>query len=190
MSTVLVQLASPERMENYGAFKRLVDEFRSLVRFVEPSVGERLARVSCEECARLDEALVCYSSYAFTAGVAMAVSAVEARIVELIRKKNKRLYRSDFSRSTLGQLIQVFDDNQFKNSKYAGIKKLLPVKHKPLVSLLNQYRIFSVHPKGEVVSAQMAESILNLAFAFVLDKDTCPYTAAELRCAESGPTDT
>ncbi|MBI4401735.1 MAG: hypothetical protein HY581_08900 [Nitrospirae bacterium] len=112
----------------------------------------------------------------------MAVSAVENRLIEIIRKKHDRLYRKEFTRFTLGQLIQVFDENQYKAKKYASIKKLLPVKHKPLLLLLNQYRIFSIHPKGEVVTAQIAESILHLSFTFMFDKATCPYTSAELKC--------
>ena len=112
----------------------------------------------------------------------MAVSAVEARIIEMIRKKHAQLYRSEFSRYTLGQLIQVFDDHQYKSLKYAKIKKLMPPKHRPLLLLLNQYRIFSVHPKEEEVTPQISEAIIHLAFTFMCDKVTCAYSKRELKC--------
>jgi len=179
---LLDHLASPERIEDYVEFRRLVSEFRLLVEFVEPQVCKKLNHVSCEECERLDEGLVCFSHYSFRASVVMAVSAVELRIVGLIQNQNKRLYDREFSRYTLGQLIQVFDENQYKARKYARIKTLMPAKHKPLLSLLNQYRIFSVHPKGEDVTAQVAESILLLSCAFLFDKETSPYSAAQLKC--------
>jgi hypothetical protein len=155
---------------------------RDGIKFIEPTIVKKLERVACTECVRLDEAAVCFSNYCFTASVAMAVSAVEYRLVELIRRKNERLYRSSFARSTLGQLIQVFDDTQYKDKKYAAIKKLMPQKHKPLLALLNQYRVFSVHPKGETITPQIAESILHLAFAFVLDEAACPYREGALKC--------
>jgi hypothetical protein len=94
--------------------------------------------------------LVCYENYAYHASVIMAVSAVEGRITELIRRKQPRLFKSEFSKATLGQLISIFEPDQYKDIKYIGIKKLMPNKHRPLVALLNQYRVFSAHPKGEL----------------------------------------
>jgi len=182
LSDVMARLASPERMKNYEDFRELLTEIKSHVAFIESSLHEKLNRLSCYECSRLDEALVAFSNYCFTASVAMAVSAVENRLIELIRKKNKTLYTKEFQGFTLGRLIQVFDENQYKAKKYASIKKLLPTKHKPLLLLLNQYRIFSVHPIGEPVSPQIAEAIVHLSFAFMLDEQTCPYTSAELEC--------
>lgn len=184
MAEISIQLASPERLANHEEFLRLVKDFQSSVTFIESEVSGKLDRISCEECARLDEAIVSFSNYCFTASVAMAVSAVENRLIEIIRRKHDRLYRKEFTRFTLGQLVQIFDENQYKAKKYASIKKLLPVKHKPLLLLLNQYRIFSIHPKGETVTPQIAESILHLSFTFMFDRATCPYTSAELNCVE------
>lgn len=182
MTAILHKLSSPHQIENYRAFFSLTQDFQSLVGFVENKLIQKLNRMPCEECMRLDEALTCFHNYCFTASVAMAVSAVEYRLIDLLKKKHERLYKKEFSRFTLGQLIQVFDDNQYKARKYARIKKLLPVKHKPLLLLLNQYRIFSVHPKDESVTPQVAESILHLSFTFLIDPETCPYTAEELKC--------
>lgn len=181
MTEILHKLDSPREIENYDAFVSLTREFQSSVEFVETDLIEKLNRLPCEECMRLDEALTCFHNYCFTASVAMAVSAVEYRLIELLKKKHEHLYKIQFSRFTLGQLIQVFDENQYKDRKYSRIKKLLPVKHKPLLSLLNQYRIFSVHQKDESVTPQVAESILHLSFTFLIDPETCAYNAEELR---------
>lgn len=182
MSHEIEQLAFPERVGDYEQFQRFVSNLRASIDFIEPEVSKKLDLISCEECKRLDEALVCFCSYCFTASVVMAVSSVEVRIVGLIRKHNMRLFQTEFSRYTLGQLIQVFDDNKYKDAKYVRVKALMPAKHKPLLSLLNQYRIFSVHPKGEVVTAQVAESILHLSCTFLFDATTSPYTDSELKC--------
>ena len=47
---------------------------------------------------------------------------------------------------------------------------------------LNQYRVFSAHPKEETITAQIAESVLHLSFAFMIDTATCPYDEKELIC--------
>jgi len=60
----------------------------------------------------------------------------------------------------------------------------MPRKHRPLVTLLNEYRVFSAHPKEEKVTAQIAESVLHLCFAFLTDPDTCPYNKKELKCGQ------
>jgi hypothetical protein len=175
------QLSRPESLKDHQTFREVLNQFERQINFVEPGIVKKLRQISCEECGRLDEALVCFSNYAFMASVAMAVSAVEARIIQIIRKKNRRLYQSQFRNATLGQLIQIFDDDKYKEAKYSALKKQLPAKHKPLLLLLNQYRIFSVHPKEERVTAQTSETILHLAFAFITDHQTCPYTPEELK---------
>ncbi len=175
--SAVTRLASPESIQGYEDFLRLLNDLKSDVTFVESDLHQKLDRLSCYECSRLDEAIVAFTNYCFTASVAMAVSAVENRLIELIRKKNKTLYMKEFRRFTLGQLIQVFDETQYKAKRYSSIKKLLPAKHKPLLLLLNQYRIFS-----EPVTPQVAEAIVHLSFAFMLDAQTCPYTSAELEC--------
>lgn len=172
----------PRKHQRLRRLCGLLSQIKSHIIFIESDLHQKLNRLSCYECSRLDEALVAFSNYCFTASVAMAVSAVENRLVELIRKKNKTLYVREFRRFTLGQLIRVFDENEYKEKKYSSIKKLLPAKHKPLLLLLNQYRIFPVHPTGEPVTPQIAEAIVHLSFAFMFDEHTCPYTSAELEC--------
>jgi hypothetical protein len=123
--------------------------FRELISFLEKDILKKLSRISCKECARLDEALVCFQNYCFYASIVMAVSAVESRIHELIRKADKKIYSSRFEKFTLGQLIQIFDENQYTSKEFASVKKLMPNKHRPLIALLVKVRIF---PDSQLLS--------------------------------------
>lgn len=182
MNAIMVRLKNPESLVYYDEFLSATKRFSSLISFLEGDISNKLSRISCKECERLDEALVCFQNYCFYASIVMAVSAVESRIHELMRKTNKKLYLSRFEKFTLGQIIQIFDDNQYTSKEFVSIKKLMPNKHKPLIALLNQYRVFSAHPKEEKITAQIAESVLHLAFNFMMDSSVCPYSKKELAC--------
>lgn len=182
MSVLCAKLLHSELLGKYDEFRKCVGAFEAAVHFLEPSIVDKINRMTCRESIRLDEALVCFANYSFYASVIMAVSAVESRIVELISRKNRAIYIATFSRATLGQLIQVFDARMYTHARFSGIKKLMPEKHKPLLTLLNQYRVFSAHPKDDVITAQIAEAILHLAFCFMIDSATSPYSKKELAC--------
>jgi len=145
-------------------------------------IRKKLSGLTCEECERLDEALVTYSNYCFYSSIIMAVSAVEFRLHYMIKNTDKKLYSEQFEKATLGQLIQVFDKKEYTDNNYDKIKQLMPDRHRPLVQLLNQYRILSAHPKEVNVTPQIAESILNLSFAFLIDPETCLYDEDYLKC--------
>ncbi len=180
LTEVSHKLHSPKEIINSLGFEFCLRYVLDRVKFFDQEVKGKTSRLNCTECVRLDEALVCYENYAYHSSVIMAVSAVEARITALLQKNNMRLYNSEFSKFTLGRLISVFDPDQFKDNKYKGIKKLMPDRHRPLVALLNQYRIFSAHPNGRPITAQIADSILNLSFAFMLDETTSLFTEKDL----------
>lgn len=182
MHALYEKLQRPELLFSYDKFLECIGEFKRFVDYVEADIVSKNNRMTCRESIRLDEALVCFENYSFYASVVMAVSAVESRIVELIRRKNKTLYNSTFSKATLGQLIQLFDPRMYTQPKYSGVKKLIPEKHKPLITLLNQYRVFSAHPKDDVITAQIAEAILHMSFCFMIDETTSPYSKKELTC--------
>lgn len=181
MADLIRDLHSPKVVGTIDGFQRILANFLSYVAFADNEINTKSKRLACVECVRLDEALVCYENYSYYASVIMAVSAVESRITELIRRADSQLYESTFSKFTLGQLILIFEPGQFTDNKYTQIKGLMPDKHRPLVALLNQYRVFSAHPSEEVITAQIADSIMHLSFAFMLDEDTCPYTEDELK---------
>lgn len=181
LAELVQRLYLPQDIATAETFSESIRTFMSGVAFLDKELMAKAKRLACIECVRLDEALVCYENYAYHASVIMAASAVEARITGLIRRTNRRLYDKEFAKFTLGQLIAIFEPGHFTDRKYDKIKLLMPEKHRPLIALLNRYRVFSAHPKGEAITAQIADSMLHLAFAFMLDKTTCPYTESELR---------
>ncbi len=184
MRTILSRLRNPGALVRCSVYFEELRRLHELMKEVEPHVQNSIARMTCEESMRLDEAVACYHCDCYYASVIMAVSAIESRLHKLIEKTDKALYSSIFKRFTLGQIIELFDENKYKKPKYQKIKKILPEKHRPLVILLNQYRVFSVHPKNEVITALIAGSVLNLAFLLLMDSSLCPYSKRELACAE------
>jgi len=185
MTDILERLKMPERTSGYDDFKLLINNLKGLIQFVEPDICGKLSRLECTECERLDEALVCFQDYCFYSAVVMAVSAVEYRIAEMIKRSDRDIYLEHFQGATLGQLIKVFHDDEYKDEKFRKIKELMPNKHKPLISLLNDYRVFAAHPKEQKVTPQIAEAIIHLAFSFLTDTQTCPYDPEEMICSES-----
>ncbi len=184
MTDTLKELQIPEKINDYDDFKLLVDNLEGQINWIESDISSKLSRLECTECERLDEALVCFQNYCFYSAVVMAVSAVEYRIAEMIRRKDNELYSKHFQVATLGQLIKAFEDDEYKTG-FEEIKPLMPSKHKPLVSLLNNYRVFAAHPTDQKITPQIAEAILHLSFSFLTDAQTCPYDPEEMICSES-----
>jgi len=123
-----------------------------------------------DERERINEAIHAYFENCTYSCIAMSVSAVESRLLKLMS-----LTRPDtipkLEDMTLGQLITEYIQNK------EAYKNVVPKKHKALLELCNTYRIFSVHPMKEDISAGIASSILNLSLAFLADKNTVPETA-------------
>lgn len=105
MSKILTNLKNPETIVYVEEFETLLNELKIQINFLEDNISSKLKRFSCLECKRLDEALVCFENYSFYACIVMAVSSVEHRIHELIKRSNKKMYSSLFKNSTLGQLL-------------------------------------------------------------------------------------
>jgi uncharacterized protein YaaR (DUF327 family) len=184
MKTIVSTLRHPGAMVYCSECFRQIKRFDELVKEVESEVQHKLMRLTCDECTRLDEAIVCYEYHCYYAAVIMAVSAIETRLHKLLEKADKSLYSSSFEKAPLGVLIESFDDSHYKKAKYQDIKKVLPQKHRPLLILLNHYRVFSAHPKKEEITAQIAGSVLNLTFAFMMDSALCPFSKRELACVK------
>ena len=176
------ELKNPQMIQTKDKFDEILNNIKEYIPSLEQGIRKKLAGLTCEECSRLDEALVTYSNYCFHSSVIMAVSAVEFRLHYMVKNTDNDLYFKNFENATLGQLIQIFNKNEYNDEKYDNIKQLMPKKHLPLVQLLNHYRIVSAHPKEIGMSPQIAESILNLSFAFLTDPETCLYDEDYLKC--------
>ncbi len=182
ISEFLNELKNPQLIKTYKRFDEILNDIKEDISFLESDINKNLSGLTCEECVRLDEALVTHSNYCFYSSVIMAVSAVEFRLHYMIKKTDEKLYSEQFEKATLGQLIQIFEKNAYNDNKYDKIKKLISERHRPLVQLLNQYRVVSAHAKEIEISPQIAESILNLSFAFLTDPETCLYNESYLKC--------
>jgi hypothetical protein len=104
MKALSLRLQHPEILNDYKSYHDAIGRFKTLVDFIEPHIATKIDQMTCQESIQMDEALVCFENYSFYASVIMAVSAVETRIVELIKRRNKTLYNSTFYKFTLGQL--------------------------------------------------------------------------------------
>lgn len=157
-------LGNSSSVSTKSSFEYYVDDLITLffTDDIMEQITTKLSILSSEEIVRLNEAIHCYVEGCNYASVAMSVSAVESRLLSLLSSINSDL---DADRLTLGQLISEYTNNK---EQY---REVIPRKHEPLLDLCNTYRIFSVHPKKEIISKSVADSILHLSFEFLLDKE-------------------
>lgn len=182
MRETLETIRRPRGIQNRARLRELMNMYCRFTEIADSEVKEKMRQLTCEECVRLDEAVVCFGNHAYLASIIMAVSAVETRLHRIVEKADRHLYSSEFERSPIGSLLKIYDDPKYNDEKYKKIKESLPHSHKALIVLLNKYRVVSVHPKEETITPQIAESVLHLSFSFLLDKKTSPYSTRELRC--------
>ena len=113
------------------------------------------------ELQRLVEAIHCFFEGCHHSAVAMAASAIEFRLLDFMEKVSPST-REALQEEPLGSLIRKCLEDPVYSKK-------LPDRHRPLLELCNRYRIFSVHPKTEILGQNEATSVINLAFSFILD---------------------
>lgn len=152
---VVQELGSPERLGDFDTFLSLVKGIGRMLKGLNKEAEIKLARMSREECSRIDEAIVCLRHYCYYASTVMSVSAVESRLHALIRKTDKNLYEKRFGKATIGQILGEITVAKKTDPETGKLVGLIPAKHQPLLDLLNVYRVYSAHPKGEEVTAQI-----------------------------------
>ena len=134
---------------------------------LENSTSAFYSAFDVEEKERINEAIHNHFEGCNYSCVAMSVSATESRLLKLmclVRPDS----RKQLEKMTLGQLMFEYIENK---DKYTNI---VPEKHEPLLQLCNIYRTFSVHPKRQKISSNIAGSILRLAIEFLMDNDMKP----------------
>ena len=162
---------NPLHIKSYDGFRIIARDLKHSVNEIYIDIRGLMKNITCQECIRMDEAIDGFRYNLFYSSIIMAVSAVESRLHELIAMKNKKYYHNNFERATLGQLIIYFKNHKPINREEERIKMILPKKYYALIDILNQYRIFSAHPKSELLDFRIAQSVLNLSFTFLLDDD-------------------
>jgi hypothetical protein len=171
LNELVKKIADSNQNKTANSFENNLDQLITNIKRVEIEIKKQLDRLTCLECRRLGESITCLKAGCFRSATVMAVSAVEARLHTLISKKNARLYKKHFNEVPLGGVIKLFSPDNFKGPEFKNLKKILPEKHKPLLDIINTYRIFSAHPKNEEIDFRIAETVVNLSFLFLLDKD-------------------
>lgn len=155
-------LKEPRVVSNRRLFKNHMDNLIRVFSSMKQDVIKKIKWLRRLEIKRLNEAVCCYFNECYRATVAMAVSAVEYKLLTMLKKGNPKS-SSNLGKMTLGQLIAEYVNNK---DAYGNI---IPKKHEPLLDLCNTYRVFSVHPKKENINHRVASSVLNLSFDFLLD---------------------
>lgn len=157
-------LENDEIIEKRDGFEKGIDP---LIGFFSKEtmqiIRDRLSVLKQEEIGRLDEAIHCFIQDCNYASVVMFVSAIESRLLLLMSSvcsENK----SRLEEMPLGALIEEYLRNK---EKY---KNIVPYRHETLLKHCNNMRIFSVHPKKEIIDKSVAISILHMTFQFLLDK--------------------
>lgn len=159
----IIRLKEPSYVKSYGDFLGEIDYIKNLFNLIQKHLSVKMKLMKSFEFFRMDEALRCYFTECYNATVGMAVTAIENRLLAML-KKNTKCKSKKIDNKTLGGLI-----NEYLTNK-ENYNNCVPDKHEQLLELCNTYRIFSVHPKKENISLRIANSILNLTFEFLLDK--------------------
>jgi hypothetical protein len=162
-------LEDSRQVENIRGLNVHIEFLKSVLAVVRQEMSPLFSSFDDEERERINEAIHTYFENCNYSCIAMSVSAVESRLLKLMSIANHDAIPR-LNEMTLGQLIKEYTDNE------EAYKHVVPKKHKALLELCNTYRVFSVHPKKEEISAGIASSILNLSLAFLADKNTVPAT--------------
>ena len=162
-------LEDSTKVRNISDFNIQFDVLKSHLSLVKHEMLPFCSSFDDEERERINEAIHAYFENCTYSCIAMSVSAVESRLLKLMSLANHDAIPK-LEDMTLGQLITEYMQNK------EAYKNAVPKKHKALLELCNTYRVFSVHPKKEDISAGIASSILNLSLAFLTDQNTVPET--------------
>jgi hypothetical protein len=158
------RLSEPVCMSTREAFEATINDLLRISSDCKKEITEILSLLSKLEKDRLNEAVHCITENCYFSTVAMAVCAIESRLLNLM-KGTAPAKKDELDKLTLGSLIKEYLENK------TTYKNIIPKKHEPLLNLCNEYRVFSVHPKEEPVSKNVAQAVLLLAFEFLLDKN-------------------
>lgn len=160
LTQAIGDLANPDTVRTWANVESRLDLIRQIFNLAQPEVGRMYSLLRKEEVDRLDEAIHDVLEGCNYSATAMAVTAIEFRLLRLMQKKTPS---EKLDELTLGQLV----NKALTDKNYAG---LVPEKHQALLELCNTYRVFSVHAKTEKITKALALSTLNLTIAFLTDE--------------------
>lgn len=147
-----------------------IEELRNrLWPMIKEEVQDKASRINADEERRLDEALHNYKSGCYFSTVAMSVTAIESRMRCGMKEEGGEEipieYGREFDELTLGQLIDEYRENKEEYNFF------VPARFNNIFDLVNDYRIFSVHPKDVIVQKGDARSVLTNSFNLLIHEE-------------------
>lgn len=166
-------LGRPEVVKTKKDFESNLDAISAAFASEGFPIAGMITRLHATESERLLEAIHSLFEGCRLSAVAMAVSAIEFRLLDFMKQLTPDAKELD--RLTLGSLIgECLDPEKPYFAK-------LPDRHRPLLELCNKFRIFSVHPKTTLIGQNEAISVINLAFSFILDPQMRKVSAGTIQ---------
>jgi len=156
------RLGEPELVKTRKSFIENVDFIANTFQSKGFPISGMISNLHATEAERLLEAIHCLFEGCRYSAVAMAASAIEFRLLDFMKRINPDT-STELDRKPLGSLIKDCLENPVYSKK-------LPEWHHPLLTLCNEFRVFSVHPKTELIGQNEAISVILLAFSFILDE--------------------
>jgi hypothetical protein len=156
------RLGEPEIVKNRKEFEDNLNFVANTFRDKGFPIASITSQLQPTETLRLVEAIHCLFEGCLHSSVAMAASAIEFRLLDFMKRISPSSSK-ELEQKPLGSLIQ----NCLSDPAYSA---KLPERHRPLLQLCNEYRVFSVHPKMEHINQNEAIAVISLAFSFILDK--------------------
>ncbi len=157
------KLNDPAHLSEKSKFEENITCVKNIFQVAESEIRERLFILNPTETKRLDESIHCYLEGCNNSTVAMAVCAIEYRLLALMKSTQPKEMQLD--EMTLGQLMSEYLNNK---EKYRNI---IPKRHEPLLELCNTYKIFSVHPEKETIPRPITITVLSSTLGFLLDPE-------------------
>ncbi|MFH1327324.1 MAG: hypothetical protein ABIH76_00495 [Candidatus Bathyarchaeota archaeon] len=162
LRTQMHMLHDPETVQERKSFETILLNIKSIFVSSKKEIEAIIEALHPGEIERLDESMHCLLEKCYYSSIVMAVTATEFRLLDFMKAQDTSIAKK-LGEMTLGALVNECLKNM---AKYR-----LPEKHRALLELCDKYKIFSVHPKTGEITSRVANSVLNLAFEFLLDSE-------------------
>jgi len=154
-----------KKLLNDKTFTEFVDEIKRLIKRIVERSASQLGSLDPLERDRINAAIHCYFEGLPYASAAMAIVAIEYRLMRLMAGA-KPEEEEELKELTLGQLIRRYLENL---KRYViDSKPIIPHEHKSVLLWINDVRVFSVHPKHVKIDLHIARDVLSRALHFLL----------------------
>ena len=161
---------APKTPHYRGLLQEILGEIEEEYSKITSFKLEQLKVCTSEESERINESFHCLMEGCCWSAVINSAVALESRLFLILKRRSKKTLESinPRLRFTLGQLADAYLKNK------SAFKNCIPPYYEHLLKLVNQYRIFSAHPKRFNVDRKTADGIFNFTLDFLLDKECEP----------------